>query len=263
MKTYPEWQTAIREAQQVENAQLQVKVVVTEGDKPTRADLIDLHEGFMVDLCAALGIPYEESTTADVLAAMGKLKAELDNAEPTPEMEANNQREISLNQAVAESLLALQKAKAENAQLRADLDAANGRLELFPEPILESFHYEGGKANLLLSHPVVAHIAADMATMFDETGGLNYATFEVLHKPTNRGFVFTIQLKTGLTPHQKEVAANARANALAADLQVATAAPHNIGIYPPTDGVFCCIDLDEVQVIARQALARLKAGGAT
>jgi len=66
----------------------------------------------------------------------------------------------------------------------------------------KSMHYENGKCDLVLSHPIMASIIAEAVNMFDQGGGRNYVSFRT--KTEQRGrFEIIIQRCGGKTPAEK------------------------------------------------------------
>lgn len=85
-------------------------------------------------------------------------------------------------------------------------DAAQEILDMFgPEKLtLNRLHYEDGKFDLNLYHPLFAHLLSDIVSTFDDTGGINYVEFSMQHE-TRGSFTVLIQRDAGLTPAQKNI----------------------------------------------------------
>ena len=86
----------------------------------------------------------------------------------------------------------------------ARLEAEITRLEgiLSGDVMCKSMHYENGKCDLVLSHPIMASIIAEAVNMFDQGGGRNYVSFRTNTEQRGR-FEIIIQRCGGKTPAEK------------------------------------------------------------
>jgi len=65
--------------------------------------------------------------------------------------------------------------------------------------------YENGKCDLVVSHPLLAHIARESGDLFEQGGGINYVAFRVEGTSAHGPLEIIIQRAMGKTPAEMNV----------------------------------------------------------
>jgi hypothetical protein len=65
------------------------------------------------------------------------------------------------------------------------------------DAVIEEMHYKDGNVQLILEHPLVAHMAFEFARLFKEAGGVNYVSFNMQDKTDNTVYNVCIRPETG------------------------------------------------------------------
>jgi hypothetical protein len=70
------------------------------------------------------------------------------------------------------------------------------------EAVVKELHYDGKDMSIALEHPVVAHVAAEMARLFKEGGGVNYVALTMTDNTDDTAYTVTIQPQEGKPVYQ-------------------------------------------------------------